>query len=142
MAGTLFLVTSGLFEGVIDFFKDFDTIRVLSTDVYLPAPRTLTSHMVVYETARLFCLYWGVFLVALLIARFVLHSSWRKKAENLSDIVFWLGAMYLIQTMLLDVSVALSYTDWFAFWAAIIMLLGVSLIVRAIVLAGVRTSHI
>jgi hypothetical protein len=142
MAGTLFLVTSGLFEGVIDFFKDFDTIRVLSTDVYLPAPRTLTSHMVVYETARLFCLYWGVFLVALLILRFLIHSSWRKKAENLSDIVFWLGAMYLIQTMLLDVSVALSYTDWFAFWAAIIMLLGVSLIVRAIVLAGVRTSHI
>jgi len=141
MAGTLFLVTSGLFEGVIDFFKDFDTIRVLSTDVYLPAPRTLTSHMVVYETARLFCLYWGVFLVALLIARFVLHSSWRKKAENLSDIVFWLGAMYLIQTMLLDIT-SLAHKEWFAFWAAIIMLLGVSLIVRAIVLAGVRTSHI
>lgn len=141
MTGTLFLFTSGLFEGVIDFVKDFDTIRVLNTDVYLPAPKTLTSHVVVYETARLFCLYWGVFLVALLIIRFVIHSSWRKKAENLSDIVFWLGAMYLIQTMLLDVT-SLAHKEWFAFWAAIIMLIGASLIVRAIVLAAVRISHV
>ncbi len=98
--------------------------------------------MLVYDAARLFCLSWGAFLVALLVVRFVVHTSWRKKAENLSDIIFWLGAMYLIQTMLLDVGTALSHTGWFAFWAAIIMLLGVSLVVRAIVLAAVRRSHV
>lgn len=142
LAGSLFLFKSGLFEGVIDFFKNLDTIRVLNTDVYLPAPKTPASYMLVYDAARLFCLSWGAFLVALLVVRFVVHTSWRKKAENLSDIIFWLGAMYLIQTMLLDVGTALSHTGWFAFWAAIIMLLGVSLVVRAIVLAAVRRSHV
>jgi membrane protein YdbS with pleckstrin-like domain len=60
--------------------------------------------------------------------RFVVDSPFSKKAETVSNLVFWLGASYLISTFLIET------TTWFVFWAAIIMLSGVSLIVRAVVL--------
>lgn len=47
--------------------------------------------------------------------------------------VFWLGASYLVGTLLNETTMM---EDWFVFWAAIIMLIGVSLIVRAIILAA------
>lgn len=46
--------------------------------------------------------------------------------------VFWLGASYVVGTFLNETT---TLEGWFAFWAAIIMLIGVTLIVRAIILA-------
>jgi hypothetical protein len=67
----------------------------------------------------------------MLVIRFATGSPNRKKAENLSDIIFWFGTAYLIQTWLIN------NTKWFEFWATILILLGMSLIVRAIYLAAV-----
>jgi hypothetical protein len=107
--------------------------------VLFPAPQNLAEHSTIYSTAEQFSIVWSIFLIALLAARFLTHSPKRKKADNLGDIVFWLGAAYFIQTMLID-STRLDFSGWFGFWATIIMLIGVSLIARAIFLVAVRKS--
>jgi hypothetical protein len=96
-----------------------------------PAPEHVAQHLEVYSAVEQFSLGWGVFLVAMLVVRFAIGSPNRRKAENLSDIIFWFGAAYLIQTWLIN------NAKWFEFWATILIVLGVSLIVRAIYLAAV-----
>jgi hypothetical protein len=49
--------------------------------------------------------------------------------------VWWFGAWLLISTFL---TASATLTAWFLFWAAIIMLMGGSLIIRAIILAAIR----
>jgi len=82
-----------------------------------------------------FSLIWGIFLIAIMGLRFAVHSPLNKKADNAGDIVFWLGAYYLLTTILNE---ATTHATWFTFWTEMIMLGGVSLIVRAIVLATAR----
>jgi len=127
-----FVTVPNLFKEIIDFFQDIRAVQVPHLDnVYLPAPHDPGAHLVVYSTVMQFCLIWGIFLIALLAARFFVHSPTRKKADNLGDIVFWLGAAYFSQIWLVD-TIDRSITKWFGFWSAIIILIGVSLIVRAI----------
>jgi len=90
---------------------------------------------VLYSAVTHFSLIWGLFQIASLALRFVVGSPFSKKAETASNLVFWLGASYLISTLLNEMT---TRTTWFVFWAEIIMLIGVSLIIRAIILA-VRT---
>jgi hypothetical protein len=71
----------------------------------------------------------------MLTLRVLFHSPTRKKVENAGDIVFWLGTSYLISTMLNGTTTT---TAWFIFWTEILMLAGVSLIVRAAILAAMR----
>lgn len=140
LIGVFFVIVPNLFDKIITFFRDFDAVRVPHMDgVLLPAPQDPTAHLAVYSTVERFSIVWGIFLIGLLAARFLAHSPKRKKADNLGDIVFWLGTAYLIQTLLID-STKLDFTEWFGFWATIIMLIGVSLIARAIFLAAVRKS--
>ena len=79
-------------------------------------------------------------------ARFIFESPLRRKAENLGDIVFWLGATYLIQIFLVAPTQispqTIDVSKWFEFWAAIVMLIGVSLIARAIFLAAASIRNI
>jgi hypothetical protein len=56
-------------------------------------------------------------------------------AEGLGDTVFWFGAAYLVQTLLVDT------TKWFEFWAGILTLIGVSLIARGVFLAAAWKTH-
>jgi hypothetical protein len=122
-----FVTVPNLFKEIVDFFQDIKAVQVPHLDnVYLPAPQDPRAHLVVYSTAMQFCLIWGIFLIAFLAARFFVHSPTRKKADNLGDIVFWLGAAYFSQIWLVDT------TKWFEFWSVIIILIGVSLIVRAV----------
>lgn len=137
LIGIFFVIVPKLYDKIVAFFQDFDVVHVPNMgEVLLPAPQNPSAHLTVYSTAEQFSIVWGVFLIAMLAARFLAHSPKRKKADNLGDIVFWLGAAYFIQTMLIDT------TEWFGFWATIIMLIGVSLIVRAIYLAAVRKSPV
>jgi len=137
LAGMLFATTPDLFQEFIDFFNGgFPWVRIPNTDIWLFAPTNPGGYTVIYQAVQQFCLIWGIFLVAMLVARFVIHSPSRRKAENVGDMFFWLGAAYVVQTMLLDKRP--TYTEWFAFWAEILMLLGVSLIARAIFLAATR----
>jgi hypothetical protein len=139
LVGMLFVTVSNLPSEIVGLFNDFkiDT-RVPHTEIFLPAPVHISAHSIVYSAVQQFSLVWAVFLVGMLVARFVVGSPLRKKGENVSDIVFWFGTAYLIQTLLLG---STRVADWFAFWAAIIILAGASLIARAAFLAAFRKGQ-
>jgi hypothetical protein len=62
------------------------------------------------------------------------RSPISKKAETVSNAVFWVGTGYLANAFLIE-SARINSIEWFAFWAQMIMLCGFSLIARAVVLA-------
>lgn len=137
--GVLFVTTPNLSDSVVKFLSNFTTEQVGSTGIYIPVPQNLVNNGDVYMAVRQFSIIWGVFLIAMLGARFVFGSTVRRLSENVGDIVFWLGAAYLVQTFL--VASTVDTTKWFEFWAAIIMLIGVSLIARGIFLAAARLRN-
>ena len=148
LIGVLFVINPTLYAHTVTFFNNFNATSVVpNTQIQLPAPGTNSSaseaNLAVYSAAQQFSLAWGIFLIALLVLRFAFDSTWRRKAQNISSIVFWFGAIYLIQTWLIDPtkSSATTAQAWFEFWSMIIVLIGASLIVRAICLAVYRREY-
>ncbi len=145
LIGVLFVTTPNLSDSVVKFFTNFTTAQVGKTNIYIPVPQVNPED--VYIAVRQFCIIWGLFLVALLGARFVFGSSARRLAENVGDVLFWLGGAYLAQIFLVTpmqdstIDMAKWTTTWFEFWAAIIMLIGVSLIARGFFLAAARLRN-
>jgi len=133
LIGIIFAMKPNLFNNIIDFFQDFSMVNVPNTENFvLPAPEIPGDHLAVYSAVGLFSLIWGSFEIFMLALRFVIKSPLNKKAETASNIVFWLGASYLINVFLND---SLTMTLWFAFWAVLIMLIGLTFVIRAIILA-------
>ena len=137
LIGMIFVITPNLFDNTLTFFSNFNlTSPVPNTEIQLPAPSTSSAvaeaNQAVYSAVALFSIVWGAFLIALIVVRFIYGSPIRKKADNLSDIIFWFGAFYVVQLFLVNQS------QWFVFWSAMIMLGGISLIIRATFLAVVR----
>jgi hypothetical protein len=158
LIGALFVIRPNLYTDTVTFFSNFNGTSVVpNTQARLPAPDAQSSatnstvrnaNLDVYSAAQQFSLVWGIFLIALLILRFAFDSTWRRKARNISDIVFWFGAIYLIQTWLIGPTNSLPYPTtaqpWFEFWSMIVVLIGASMIVRAICLAavGLERAHV
>jgi len=133
LVGAFFITTPNLLDKIVDFFQDFEIVNIPgSTVIYWPAPANPGSHAVLYSVVTQFCLVWGIFQIVILAMRFFARSPVGKKAETASNIVFWLGAYYLTNRFLTS---ATTLETWFTFWATIIILIGVTLIVRAVVLA-------
>lgn len=133
LVGAFFITTPGLLDRIVDFFKDFEIVNIPGSSViYWPAPAHPGSHTVVYSVVTQFCLIWGIFQIVVLALRFFARSPVGKKAETTSNIVFWLGSYYLTNRYLTS---ATTLEIWFTFWATIIILVGVTLIIRAVVLA-------
>lgn len=132
LVGAIFVITPNLFDMIIDFFQSFTVVSVPNTPVRLPAPAVPRAHTVVYSAMAQFSLVWGLFQIVLLVIRFVAGSPLTKKAETAGNLVFWLGTNFLVRTFLTELT---TRTTWFAFWTTILMLAGVSLVVRAIVSA-------
>jgi len=131
LVGSLFITTPALFERITSFFSSFGIAQVPNTPIFLPAPTSPNVHSLVYLAVTQFSLVWGLFQAFILALRFIFGSSLDKKAETASNIVFWLGASYLVSVFLNDTT---SITIWFEFWALLIMLIGLSMIARAIIL--------
>jgi hypothetical protein len=129
LVGAIFVITPNLFEVIIDFFKDFKLVDVPNTNIIFPGPEFPGSHLTVYQAAGQVSAALCVFQIVILALRFVIPSSWGKRAETVGNFVYWAGAAFLIQLFLVD------STQWFVFWSTIIILAGVSLIVRAVVMA-------
>lgn len=150
LIGLLFVIKPNLYNDTATFFNNFNvTSAVPNTQIQLPAPDAQRSasnstvhnaNLSVYSAVQQFSLAWGIFLIALLVMRFAFDSSWRRKAENISNIVFWFGVIYLVQAWLIDPTNSNTYQaqTWFEFWSMIIVFLGISLIVRAVCLAAYR----
>jgi hypothetical protein len=133
LVGTLFVLNPDLPNKIIDLARpeNFELKTVApGLNVSLPIPKNPRAHLLIYQTVEQFCLVWAVFLVGVLGVRFIFGSPARRKAEGLGNAVFWFGAAYLVQTLLVDT------TKWFEFWATITALIGVSLIVRGIFLVA------
>ncbi len=144
LVGAIFVTNSppnqpSLLDRIIDFLNHITVVRVDASSVYLPAPTAPLSHTELYLAVQQFSFVWGLFQIFVLLLRFAAHSPLGRKAETLSNFVFWVGTGFLIGNFLLDtrwLAVWSATTVWFVFWATIIMLLGLSLVVRAAVLAA------
>ncbi|MEM3550784.1 MAG: hypothetical protein QXN87_01560 [Candidatus Bathyarchaeia archaeon] len=135
LVGIIFMATPDLFEKIIAFFKDFKMVNVPNTNIFMPAPANPWKHLTLYTAAVQFSLVWGIFEIAILILRFFVHSPLSKKAETASNVVFWLGASFIIGVFLNETA---KITEWFVFWSAILMLIGFTLILRATILATIK----
>jgi hypothetical protein len=137
LIGVVFVINQNLWGNIVDFFKNISTIRVTETSIFLPAPTVPSAPAGLYTAVEQFDLGVGILQVVILAARFFVQSRIRRIAETIGNLVFWFGASYLTETYL---NFSTTQEMWFLFWAAIIVLFGVSLIVRAIVLFA-RKSH-
>jgi hypothetical protein len=133
LVGILFVITPNLFGKIIDLLSDFKLVEVVSnSDLLVPGPAHPSAFSVVYIAAAQFSFAIGVFQVVILALRFFYGSPWKKRAETVGNLVFWLGTGFLIQSFLIGL------TQWFVFWSTVIMMIGVSLIARAGVMAVSR----
>jgi len=131
LAGTISVITPGLYEATVRFFKDFRLVQI-APNFFLPAPTS--NHPVLYLAVEVFCYLWGLFKIIVLVLRFALGSSVYLKAKTFSRMIFWLGAG-LLTGMLGTKIFGDAPGGWFAFWSAVAILLGLTLIVEAIILA-------
>jgi hypothetical protein len=138
LLGALFVLTPGLFNRTIDFFESFGWVTVPNTAIswFAPTSPLSPSNRIVYTGVEQFCFAFGVFHIVILALRFAARSSTNKKADTVGNLIFWIGAGYLVRTLLLEATRWTALTTWFVFWAALITLVGVTLIVRAIILAA------
>ncbi|MCW4034714.1 MAG: hypothetical protein NWF03_05060 [Candidatus Bathyarchaeota archaeon] len=132
LVGSIFVLTPNLFGKTVDFFQDFALVDVPNTDIVFPGPKSPDMHMTVYQAAGQASIAACAFQIVILALRFIIPSTWYKRAETVGNIVLWGGTAFLIQAYLID------STQWFAYWSLILVISGVSLIARTIVMAVSR----
>jgi hypothetical protein len=133
LIGILCLTIPDLLGKTIAFFQDFRAVRVPHTGVYLPAPGTPSQYTTVYTGVFRFSLVWAFFEIAILILRIGVGSRYRRTARGFGNIVFWFGTAFLTNRYLNSMT---TQGRWFVFWALLVALIGVSLVIRAIALAA------
>jgi hypothetical protein len=132
LVGAIFVTTPNLFNKILDFFRDFIIVRAPNTVIFLPAPDSPSAHLLVYSAVTKYSFAWSFFQILVLTLRFFAGSPLSKKAETVSNLVFWLGTSLLTSQFLNE---TVTVTAWFVFWSGIIILCGVSLIIRGVILA-------
>jgi len=65
----------------------------------------------------------------------MMNSPINKIAETIGTLIYWFGAGYLVTTYLNSTT---NISDWFVFWAGILIILGLSFVARAFVLFAKR----
>lgn len=122
---------NNLWNEIVNFFSTLTLAEVPGTGIGLPAPSNPAAHIQLYTAAFQFSLGIGILEIIILVLRVGLHSPMSRKAETVENIVFWLGTSYLITAYLFNVTLS---SEWFVFWAGIILIFGLSLIARAFIL--------
>ena len=123
-----FVIVPDYYTKVMDFFQSFE-LQEISGNILLPAP--VGQHPVVYNAVMQFCIIFGIFQFAILGLRLYFKSPVNKMAETTSNIVVWLGAAYMFSLLHAR---ALGAPEWFRFLGGIIAVLGLSLIIRSIII--------
>jgi hypothetical protein len=107
------------------FIRDFRLVEVFQNFWwFVPS----TNHPALYVAAGEFCYIFGLVQIAILGLKFARGSSTHGKAQTFSGIVFWLGAGYILSLL------AQGGLSWLSFIASMVILMGVSIVVRALVL--------
>jgi hypothetical protein len=137
LIGTLFATRPALYDSLKTFISPdaWANRTINNSSIVLPVPKNPGAHVEIYNAALEFTLAWGIFQILILAFRFLLSSPARRKAHTVQSVVFWLGASYLISTYL---NATTTENTWFLFWAALVILIGLALIARAIALAVLR----
>jgi hypothetical protein len=136
LIGAIYLAYPGnLFDDLLNFFKNFTIAQAPSTSISLPTPINPAAHINLYRAWFEFCIGIGVIEVVILFLRMLFNSPHRKIAENVGNLVSWFGSAYLVSVFLVT---SPSVTNWFVFWAGIIIVIGLSLITRGFVTLGYR----
>ena len=81
MLGVLFVSTPDLFGNISDFIGDFEFSQVSDTVVVLPQPANARAHLELYNVMGLVSIAAVVFQVIMTVLRFVMYSSWTKRAD-------------------------------------------------------------
>lgn len=133
LIGVIFIITPNLFDEIVGLIKDFSIVNVPNTGISFIGPENPLAHTIVYEAFLKFSIALAVFQFMILGLRFVTPSSWGKRSEAIGNFVSTAGSVYLAQLFLIE------NTQWFVFWSAIIIVIGVSFIARAAVMAISRS---
>jgi hypothetical protein len=130
-------LSDNLLDGLVNFFSSLTLAPVPSAGISLPAPANPAdpSNINLYNTAFHFAIALGLLEIVILCLRVGLHSSVSRIAETIENIVFWLGTGYLIITYLVNMTIS---SEWFVFWAGIILIFGLALVARAFVILAKR----
>ncbi len=122
---------NSLWNEIVTFFSTLTLSEAPGIGIGLPAPSNPAGHVRLYTAAFQFSIAIGILEIIILVLRVFLRSSVSRKAETVENIVFWLGASYLIIAYLVNMTIP---SEWFVFWAGIILIFGLSLIARAFIL--------
>lgn len=133
LVGAVFVTNPDLWENVTAFFQDITTrtwpFGGEGSTIALPAPANPAAHAVVYNALLQFDICMGVLQIVILALRVAWHSRTGKISETVGNMVFWIGAALLVNVFLLPGTLA----GWWQYWAALIVVVGVSVIARGIV---------
>jgi hypothetical protein len=128
-------LTANLWDSLINFFSTLTLEQVPAMGISLPAPSDPAAYTNLYIAAFEFSLSLGILEIILLTLRVMLNSPVSRIAETIENIVFLLGTSYLIITYLVNMTIK---SEWFVFWAGIILIFGVALVARGFVLFAKR----
>jgi len=120
LVGIIIIITPHPLKETQSFFRD-----LFENAQGFPAPSQ--PHPVFYTAIMRFTLIYGLFSIGILVLRFVLHESANRKANTASGVVFWLGVALFAYLL------AAESIGWFAFWAGIVVVIGLMVIVGALV---------
>jgi len=122
---------TSLWDQVVGFFGSFTTSKFPGTSISLPVPVNPSGHTVFYNAIFQFCLGIGLLQIFVLALRLLWHSPVRRVAETTGNLVFWLGASLIVPSFL---NASTDTSMWFAFWGAMLLVIGFSLLARATVI--------
>jgi hypothetical protein len=126
---------SSLWDRTIGFFSSLTARQVPGIVITLPAPTNPGGHAVFYTAVFQFSLGLAFLQILVLALRIGFGSRVHRIAETTGNLVFWFGASYLVYTYL---NRSTTLNTWLAFWAGILIVLGLSIIARAGVLLSKR----
>ncbi|MCW3995327.1 MAG: hypothetical protein NWE98_04150 [Candidatus Bathyarchaeota archaeon] len=130
--GAVFGLTPGIPQKTSSFFSDLKLVSfpLDSGTISLFAPANPQQHLDFFTAVFNFLLGIGILQIVILAIRFWAHSPVGKTSETVGSAVFWLGGAAAASVYLL----AGTQNGWFQFWSMLLVLIGVSLIVRFIIL--------
>jgi hypothetical protein len=132
LIGLVFILAlpNSLWDSTIRFFTSLTTRQVPGIGIALPAPINPGGHTVFYTAVFQFSLGLAFLQILVLFLRFGFVSRIHKLAETVGNLIFWFGASYLAYTYL---NSSTTLNMWFAFWAGILIVIGLSIVARAAV---------
>ena len=127
-----------VWNSFVNFLGSFVLTQVPGTSISLPAPAFPAAYTALYTIVFQFFLGLGILEISILGLRIAMHSPLPRKAETIENIVFGLGTSYLVITYLVNMTIM---SEWFVFWAGVILIGGLALLARAFVLLAGRHSQ-